>query len=162
MSIEIFFLYIFIVRRTNIDQLLYCRWFTQAFERFIRGECPINYLWQVTTTSWKTSFKGIIWDPFWFNASMGYFIGIPLKSWTVLVFIIFVLVFLDMSKASITYQLYSWMMVSHIQYYAVFTDHGIFQIVEFISVLVTVGSEAAEKELIRLGAVQRILDLFFE
>lgn len=93
---------------------------------------------------------------------MGYFIGIPLKSWTVLVFIIFVLVFLDMSKASITYQLYSWMMVSHIQYYAVFTDHGIFQIVEFISVLVTVGSEAAEKELIRLGAVQRILDLFFE
>jgi serine/threonine-protein phosphatase 6 regulatory subunit 3 len=36
------------------------------------------------------------------------------------------------------------------------------KIVEFISVLVTVGSEAAEKELIRLGAVQRILDLFFE
>ncbi|KDP34941.1 hypothetical protein JCGZ_09229 [Jatropha curcas] len=34
--------------------------------------------------------------------------------------------------------------------------------VEFISVLLTVGSEAAEKELIRLGAVQRILDLFFE
>lgn len=54
------------------------------------------------------------------------------------------------------------MPVSHIQSYAVFTDHGIFQIVEFISVLVTVGSEAAEKELIRLGAVQRILDLFFE
>ncbi|KAG7963304.1 hypothetical protein I3843_09G111800 [Carya illinoinensis] len=36
------------------------------------------------------------------------------------------------------------------------------KIVEFISVLVTAGSEAAEKELIRLGAVQRILDLFFE
>ncbi|KAG2684635.1 hypothetical protein I3760_10G084900 [Carya illinoinensis] len=36
------------------------------------------------------------------------------------------------------------------------------KIVEFISVLVTVGSEAAEKELIRLGAIQRILDLFFE
>ncbi|XP_043813881.1 serine/threonine-protein phosphatase 6 regulatory subunit 2 isoform X2 [Manihot esculenta] len=36
------------------------------------------------------------------------------------------------------------------------------KIVEFISVLLTVGSEAAEKELIRLGAVQRILDLFFE
>nr|GMD09600.1 serine/threonine-protein phosphatase 6 regulatory subunit 3 isoform X1 [Ipomoea batatas] len=36
------------------------------------------------------------------------------------------------------------------------------QIVEFISVLVSVSSEAAEKELIRLGAVKRILDLFFE
>lgn len=36
------------------------------------------------------------------------------------------------------------------------------KIVEFISVLLTVGSEAAEKELIRLGAVRRILDLFFE
>ncbi|EOY25483.1 SIT4 phosphatase-associated family protein isoform 4 [Theobroma cacao] len=36
------------------------------------------------------------------------------------------------------------------------------KIVEFISVLLTVGSEAAEKELMRLGAVQRILNLFFE
>ncbi|XP_058099365.1 uncharacterized protein LOC131243790 isoform X2 [Magnolia sinica] len=36
------------------------------------------------------------------------------------------------------------------------------KIVEFISVLLTVGSEAAEKELIQLGAIQRILDLFFE
>lgn len=36
------------------------------------------------------------------------------------------------------------------------------KIVEFIAVLLTVGSEAAEKELIRLGVVQRILDLFFE
>ncbi|XP_012443080.1 uncharacterized protein LOC105767977 isoform X2 [Gossypium raimondii] len=36
------------------------------------------------------------------------------------------------------------------------------KIVEFISVLLMVGSEAAEKELIRLGAVQRILNLFFE
>lgn len=36
------------------------------------------------------------------------------------------------------------------------------KIVEFISVLLTVGSEAAEKELIHLGALQRILDLFFE
>ncbi|EEF39231.1 serine/threonine-protein phosphatase 6 regulatory subunit 3 [Ricinus communis] len=36
------------------------------------------------------------------------------------------------------------------------------KIVEFISVLLSVGSEAAEKELIQLGAVQRILDLFFE
>ncbi|CAH2034514.1 unnamed protein product [Thlaspi arvense] len=35
-------------------------------------------------------------------------------------------------------------------------------IVEFISVLLTVGSEAAEKEVIRLGAVKRVLDLFFE
>lgn len=42
------------------------------------------------------------------------------------------------------------------------TNHWIYQIVEFISVLVTAGSEAAEKELISLGAVQRILDLFFE
>ncbi|XP_057971323.1 uncharacterized protein LOC131160044 [Malania oleifera] len=36
------------------------------------------------------------------------------------------------------------------------------KIVEFLSVLLTIGSEAAERELIRLGAVQRILDLFFE
>ncbi|XP_050221487.1 uncharacterized protein LOC126671741 [Mercurialis annua] len=36
------------------------------------------------------------------------------------------------------------------------------KIVEFISVLLSIGSEAAEKELIRFGAVQRILDLFFE
>ncbi|BAT87676.1 hypothetical protein LR48_Vigan09g182900 [Vigna angularis] len=36
------------------------------------------------------------------------------------------------------------------------------KIVEFISVLVTVGGEAAEKKLIDLGAVQRIIHLFFE
>ncbi|PIA41717.1 hypothetical protein AQUCO_02200265v1 [Aquilegia coerulea] len=36
------------------------------------------------------------------------------------------------------------------------------KIVEFISILLAIGSEAAEKELIRLGAIQRILDLFFE
>ncbi|XP_021298094.1 serine/threonine-protein phosphatase 6 regulatory subunit 2 [Herrania umbratica] len=36
------------------------------------------------------------------------------------------------------------------------------KIVEFISVLLTVGSEAAEKQLMRQGAVQRILNLFFE
>ncbi|KAK1324859.1 hypothetical protein QJS10_CPA01g00546 [Acorus calamus] len=36
------------------------------------------------------------------------------------------------------------------------------KIVEFISVLIAIASEAAEKELIRLGALQRILDLFFE
>ncbi|XP_039037508.1 serine/threonine-protein phosphatase 6 regulatory subunit 2-like [Hibiscus syriacus] len=36
------------------------------------------------------------------------------------------------------------------------------KIVELISVLLMVGSEAAEKELIQLGAVQRILNLFFE
>ncbi|WZZ71700.1 serine/threonine-protein phosphatase 6 regulatory subunit 3 isoform X2 [Brassica napus] len=36
------------------------------------------------------------------------------------------------------------------------------KVVEFISVLLTVGSEAAEKEVIRLGAVKRVLDLFFE
>ncbi|KAM7530409.1 hypothetical protein LguiB_033819 [Lonicera macranthoides] len=36
------------------------------------------------------------------------------------------------------------------------------KIIEFISVLVTVNSEAVEKELIRLGAVKRILELFFE
>ena len=40
--------------------------------------------------------------------------------------------------------------------------HFDFQIIEFISVLVTVSSEAAEKELIRLGAINRILELFFE
>lgn len=38
----------------------------------------------------------------------------------------------------------------------------LFQIVEFISVLITVGSEAAEKKLIDLGAVKRIIYLFFE
>ncbi|RDY01556.1 Serine/threonine-protein phosphatase 6 regulatory subunit 3, partial [Mucuna pruriens] len=36
------------------------------------------------------------------------------------------------------------------------------KIVEFISVLVTVGGEGAEKKLIDLGAVQRIIHLFFE
>ncbi|OWM71298.1 hypothetical protein CDL15_Pgr011426 [Punica granatum] len=36
------------------------------------------------------------------------------------------------------------------------------KIVEFVSVLLTVGGEAAEKELINLGAVQRILCLFFD
>ncbi|KAA8514846.1 hypothetical protein F0562_018025 [Nyssa sinensis] len=36
------------------------------------------------------------------------------------------------------------------------------KIIEFISVLLTVSSEAAERELIRLGAVKLILDLFFE
>ncbi|KAL0698649.1 hypothetical protein Bca4012_054771 [Brassica carinata] len=36
------------------------------------------------------------------------------------------------------------------------------KIVEFISVLLTVSSEAAEKEIIRLGVVKRVLDLFFE
>ncbi|KAJ0975720.1 hypothetical protein J5N97_017685 [Dioscorea zingiberensis] len=36
------------------------------------------------------------------------------------------------------------------------------KIVEFISVLLTIGSEAAEKELVQLGAIKHILDLFFE
>ncbi|KAH7841653.1 hypothetical protein Vadar_032705 [Vaccinium darrowii] len=36
------------------------------------------------------------------------------------------------------------------------------KIIEFISVLMTVGSEAVEKEMIHLCAVKRILDLFFE
>lgn len=36
------------------------------------------------------------------------------------------------------------------------------KIVEFISVLLTIGSETAEKELIQQGAIQRIVDLFFE
>ncbi|KAL8137084.1 hypothetical protein V2J09_003085 [Rumex salicifolius] len=36
------------------------------------------------------------------------------------------------------------------------------KIVEFAAVLLSIGNEAAEKELIRLGFVQRILDLFFE
>lgn len=40
--------------------------------------------------------------------------------------------------------------------------NGKFQIIEFISVLMTVSSEAAEKELIRLGALKRIIELFFE
>lgn len=44
----------------------------------------------------------------------------------------------------------------------IFLLHLYFQIVEFISVLVTVSSEAAEKELMRLGAIKRVLELFFE
>uniref|UniRef100_A0A7N0T3Y3 SIT4 phosphatase-associated family protein n=1 Tax=Kalanchoe fedtschenkoi TaxID=63787 RepID=A0A7N0T3Y3_KALFE len=36
------------------------------------------------------------------------------------------------------------------------------KIVEFLSVLLVVGGEAAEKELIHLGAIQRLVDLFFE
>ncbi|KAL5731649.1 hypothetical protein ACHQM5_004356 [Ranunculus cassubicifolius] len=36
------------------------------------------------------------------------------------------------------------------------------KIVEFISILLSIGSEAAEKKLIELGAIRRILDLFFE
>ncbi|XP_068656215.1 uncharacterized protein [Aristolochia californica] len=36
------------------------------------------------------------------------------------------------------------------------------KIVEFFSVLLTVGSEAAEKEVIQQGAIKRILDMFFE
>ncbi|KAL3643740.1 hypothetical protein CASFOL_014555 [Castilleja foliolosa] len=36
------------------------------------------------------------------------------------------------------------------------------KIIEFISVLVAVSSEVAEKELVSLGAVKRILELFFE
>ncbi|XP_010926954.1 uncharacterized protein [Elaeis guineensis] len=36
------------------------------------------------------------------------------------------------------------------------------KIVEFISVLLTIGSDSAEKELIRLGAMKCVIDLFFE
>ncbi|KAG1331862.1 serine/threonine-protein phosphatase 6 regulatory subunit 3 [Cocos nucifera] len=36
------------------------------------------------------------------------------------------------------------------------------KIVEFISVLLTIGSDSAEKELIRLGAIKCVIDLFFE
>ncbi|XP_042407209.1 serine/threonine-protein phosphatase 6 regulatory subunit 3-like [Zingiber officinale] len=36
------------------------------------------------------------------------------------------------------------------------------KIVEFISVLLTIGSEAVEKELVQLGAIKRVIDLFFE
>ncbi|CAM8900436.1 unnamed protein product [Rhodiola kirilowii] len=36
------------------------------------------------------------------------------------------------------------------------------KIVEFLSVLLAVGGEAAEKELIHLGALQRLINLFFE
>ncbi|GAB2280816.1 hypothetical protein Dimus_015439, partial [Dionaea muscipula] len=36
------------------------------------------------------------------------------------------------------------------------------KIVEFVSVLVSIGSEAAETELMRLGAVNQLLDLFFK
>lgn len=36
------------------------------------------------------------------------------------------------------------------------------KIVEFISVLLSVRSQAAEKELIRIAAIQKVLDLFFK
>ncbi|KAL8171737.1 hypothetical protein V2J09_023541 [Rumex salicifolius] len=36
------------------------------------------------------------------------------------------------------------------------------KLIEFIAVLLSAGNDAAEKELIKLGAIQRILDLFFE
>ena len=36
------------------------------------------------------------------------------------------------------------------------------QIVEFISVLLTIGSETAEQELINQSAVKRSIDLFFQ
>ncbi|WOL15710.1 serine/threonine-protein phosphatase 6 regulatory subunit 3-like [Canna indica] len=36
------------------------------------------------------------------------------------------------------------------------------KIAEFISVLLTIGSEAAEQELTRLGAIKRLIDMFFE
>ena len=38
----------------------------------------------------------------------------------------------------------------------------LFQIVEFISVLLSIGSEAAETRLIHLGAIESAIDLFFE
>lgn len=37
-----------------------------------------------------------------------------------------------------------------------------FQIVEFIAVLFRTGNEAAEKELVSSGTIQRVIDLFFE
>lgn len=36
------------------------------------------------------------------------------------------------------------------------------KIVEFIAVLLSVGRQAAEKELIRSAAIQKVLDLFFK
>lgn len=38
----------------------------------------------------------------------------------------------------------------------------IFQIVEFMAVLLKSGNEVAEKELVSSGTIQRVLDLFFE
>lgn len=48
-----------------------------------------------------------------------------------------------------------------VSFFAYFKLNGV-QIVEFISILLTAGSEAAEKELVKLGALQRVLDLFFK
>lgn len=39
---------------------------------------------------------------------------------------------------------------------------SLFQIVEFISVLLSIGSEVAEWRLIDLGAIKHVIDLFFE
>jgi hypothetical protein len=41
-------------------------------------------------------------------------------------------------------------------------DYIILQIVEFISVLLSIGSEVAEMRLIHLGAIKHVIDLFFE
>ena len=38
----------------------------------------------------------------------------------------------------------------------------LFQIVEFIAILLRTGSEAAQKELVSSGTIKRTLDLFFE
>ena len=37
-----------------------CRWFAQALRCFICGQHLVNYIWQVTAPSWKTSFKGTL------------------------------------------------------------------------------------------------------
>jgi len=84
---------------TNINHILSCRWFTQAFEYFNFGECPVNYLWQVTTTSWKTSPKGIVymsvWDSFWFIISIEYFVVFPLLTMDYYWFVIISSLFLQ-------------------------------------------------------------------
>jgi len=38
----------------------------------------------------------------------------------------------------------------------------LFQIVEFIAVLLKTGNEVAEKDMVNSGTIQRVIDLFFE
>jgi len=39
---------------------------------------------------------------------------------------------------------------------------NLFQIVEFIAVLLKTGNEVAENEMVNSGTIQRVIDLFFE
>lgn len=60
--------------------------------------------------------------------------------------------------------MFSMLVITSISYLSFWSDtFGLnSQVVEFIAVLLEVGGEAAEKELIKSSAIQIILDLFFK